>query len=194
MRRYVILGCCGVLLLFAISGCTPLVLGGAATGGYMVGSDERTTGTIIDDSTITSRVKLRLVEDPLVKARQIDVDTLEKRVYLTGVVATRAEAGRAVAIARSVEGVSGVVDNMQVGAKTITQAMADKQLGVKIKVRLIGEPGVRSLNVDVDVDRGVVTLTGRMPSWEVKDRVIEIARTTAGTTKVVDNLLVSTDQ
>ena len=189
--RNVLLGCCLVVLL-AATGCAPVVVGGAVTGVYKVGSDERTAGTMLDDSAITSKINLKLIEDPMIKSYKIDVDTLEGTVFLTGVVETVQEAERAVWIAGSVEGVKEVADNMQIGVKTITQAMADKQIGVKIKAKLIAEPGIRSWNVDVDVDLGVVTLTGKVDTQANKDRVIEIARTTSGTVKVVDNLRVKT--
>ncbi|MCF6291378.1 MAG: BON domain-containing protein [Desulfobacterales bacterium] len=189
MMRNVLLGGCLVVLL-TVSGCAPVIVGGAATGVYKVGSDERTAGTMLDDSAITTKITLKLIEDPMIKSYKIDVDTLEGTVFLTGVVETAQEAERALGIAGSVEGVKGVVDNMQIGVKSITQALADKQTGVKIKAKLIGEPGIRSWNVDVDVDLGVVTLTGKMDTQANKDRVIEIARTTAGTIKVIDNLRV----
>ncbi len=187
--RNVLLGCCLAVLLTA-TGCAPVVVGGAATGAYKVGSDERSAGTMLDDSTITSRINLKLIEEPTIKSYKIDVDTLEGTVFLTGVVETVREAELAVRIAGSVPGVKGVVDNLQIGTKTITQAMADKQIGIKIKAKLIGEPGIRSWNVDVDVDLGVVTLTGKVDTRANKERVIEIARTTAGTVKVIDNLRV----
>lgn len=177
-------------LLFMTTGCGAAVLGGAAAGGYMVGTDERSAGSMLDDSAITTKVNLRLIEDAAVKARQIDVDTLEGVVYLTGVVASKFEADRAIDITRTVPGVRQVVNNLQIGSKTINQAMSDKHLGIKIKTAMVREPGIQSMNVDVDVNRGVVTLTGKVHSQAQKNRVIEIARTTYGTVKVVDNITV----
>jgi osmotically-inducible protein OsmY len=60
----------------------------------------------------------------------------------------------------------------------------------KIKAKLIAEPEVRSLNIDVDVYLGVVTLTGVVSSKYQKDRAIQISRSTDGTVKVIDNLKV----
>ncbi len=177
-----------IVMIFLVSGCAPAVVGGAATGAYKTGTDERTMGRMVDDKTITTKVNMDMVRDPLVKARKIDVDTLEGIVTLTGVVETQEEATRAVEIASQVAGVQRVDNNLQIGTKSFGQSFNDKVIGSKIKGKLIKEPGIRSLNVDVDVERGVVTLTGIVHSSGNKARIIEIARTTAGTVKVVDNL------
>jgi len=50
-----------------------------------------------------------------VKAYQIDVDTRSGVVVLNGTVSSRAEADRAVMLARKTEGVDHVVDNLKVG-------------------------------------------------------------------------------
>lgn len=96
----------GALLL---GGCTAVVVGGAAAGGYYVGKDERSVGQITDDGLITSKVNAKYVNDDLVKARDINVDTYYNVVYLYGHVNSQAAWDRAVALARSVKGVKKVV-------------------------------------------------------------------------------------
>jgi hyperosmotically inducible protein len=66
------------------------------------------------DAGITTAVKNKLVADDLVKARQIDVDTQEKVVTLTGEVRTDAEESRALDIARTTDGVVNVIDQINV--------------------------------------------------------------------------------
>ena len=55
------------ILAVISSGCAPVVVGGAATGAYKTGTDERTMGTMVDDSTISSKVKMRLINASDVK-------------------------------------------------------------------------------------------------------------------------------
>jgi hyperosmotically inducible protein len=188
MKKILALG--GVILLITGTGCAPALLAGGAAGGYKVATDERPVGGLWDDTTITTKVNSALIQDPAVKARKIDVDTLQGVVMLTGVVATEKEAARAVEITQKVPGVKQVKNNLQIGKKSWTQALDDKVIGSKIKAKLINEPGIRSLNIDVDVNNGVVTLTGLVEYQHQKNRAIEIAGTTAGTVKVVDNLKV----
>lgn len=179
------------ILAIISSGCAPVVVGGAATGAYKTGTDERTMGTMVDDSTISSRVKMNLINASDVKARRIDVDVLSGVVTLTGLVENEAEIKRAEEIARAVKGVKGVTNYLTVGSRTMGQALEDKIIVGKINSNLIVEPNMRSLNIDVDSNNGVVTLTGIVSSADQKNRALKIAGDTTGVVKVVDNLKVS---
>jgi hyperosmotically inducible protein len=182
---------CGLILLASLAGCAPAVVGAGAAGGYKVATDERSVGRVWDDAIIATKVKNALAESHEVRARKIDVDTVEGAVILTGIVETQEEARKAVDIAKGVPGVKGVKNNLQVGSRSLGEALDDKVIGSKVKAKLIKEPGIRSLNIDVDVNKGVVTLTGVVGYQHQKDRVMEIARTTSGVIEVVDNIKVT---
>lgn len=176
MKKYLIFW---AILLFAISGCA---------GTHQSG--ENPVERVVDDSTITTRVNHAMLKDETVKARQIDVDTIGGHVALTGAVATRQESTRAVQIAQGVPGVKSVTNNIQIGERSFGVIWNDNVISNKIKAKLIAEPEVRSLSIDVDVYLGVVTLTGVVSSQYQKDRAIAISRSTDGTVKVIDNLKV----
>jgi len=74
----------------------------------------KTVGETIDDTTITTRVKTAMLNDPTVGGLRIDVDTFKGVVTLSGRVKTQAEKDQAVAIARKISGVSDVKDALQV--------------------------------------------------------------------------------
>jgi hyperosmotically inducible protein len=167
------------VLLFAISGCA----GSQKTG-------ENPVSGVVDDSTITSRINHEMLKDDKVKARQIDVDTIGGHVTLTGVVATREESSRAAQIARNVPAVKSVMNNIQIGERKFGDVWTDNVISNKIKAKLIAEPEVRSLNIDVDVYLGVVTLTGIVSTKYQKDRAVQISRSTEGAIKVIDNIKV----
>lgn len=101
-------------LVSALTGCAAAVVGGAAAGGYYVGKDERTLGEISSDATITSTINTRYVQDDLVSAMDINVDTHRGVVTLYGQVKSQAVATRAVQIARSVKGVKQVNSKLSV--------------------------------------------------------------------------------
>lgn len=101
-------------VLAGLPGCAALVVGGAATGGYYVGKDERTVGEISSDATITSTINTRFVQDDLVSAMDINVDTYRGVVTLYGQVKSQAVANRAVQIARGVKNVKQVNNKMSV--------------------------------------------------------------------------------
>jgi hyperosmotically inducible protein len=72
-----------------------------------------TLGEHIDDTTITSTVKTRLAAEKGTTLTRIQVDTDRGVVQLTGVVENAAERARAEQIARGVNGVKGVRNNLQ---------------------------------------------------------------------------------
>jgi hyperosmotically inducible protein len=188
MKRY--FGLLTALVMFLSTGCTAALIGGAVGGGYAVATDERQTSRMMDDSTITTRINSAMIKDDLVKAHQVDVDTVGGHVTLTGVVKTRQESRRAVQIASHEAGVKSVRNNLQIGEKTWGESFNDKWLVSKIKSKLVAEPEIRSLNIDVDVHKGIVTLTGIVGDRYQKKRAIEVAKATEGTRRVVDNLRV----
>lgn len=76
--------------------------------------ESRSTGQYIDDAAITTRVKTALFRDEQVSGFQVDVDTFRGRVQLSGFVDTVEQRRRAEQLARSVEGVREVVNNLEV--------------------------------------------------------------------------------
>src|SRR5678815_816679 len=74
-------------------------------------SGEETAGTAIDDSTITAKVNTALMDDPTVKAGQVDVETSHGVVQLNGFVDSAAAKERATTVARGVSGVAEVHNN-----------------------------------------------------------------------------------
>ena len=74
----------------------------------------KTVGETIDDATITTRVKTAFINDPMVGALRIDVDTFKGVVTLSGRVKSKAEEAKAMEIARSISGVTDVKSSLQI--------------------------------------------------------------------------------
>ncbi len=149
-----------LIMALTLAGCGAAVLGGAGYTGYKGATDERSLGTIVDDSVISTTVKTRMISDEFVKARHVDVDVLKGIVYLIGVVESDSQKRMAADIARGVEGVRGVKNQLLVGKTSASQILNDTILTSKIKTELLKEPDIRSNNIDVDTYNNIVTLTG----------------------------------
>ena len=80
---------------------------------------ERQAKPLLDDATLTAKVKAKLAADPEVTAYAIDVDTLEGTVSLSGRVETAGESAEAEKLARDTEGVKAVVNRLAVGTGPI---------------------------------------------------------------------------
>lgn len=72
------------------------------------------TGEYIDDTVITTKVKAAIFHEPTLKSAEINVETFKGRVQLGGFVNSRSDINKAVEIARGVEGVTSVRNDMRV--------------------------------------------------------------------------------
>jgi hyperosmotically inducible protein len=154
------------------------------------------------DAVLTAKVKTSMAVDTSVKASQIEVSTHNKVVTLTGNLNSQEEKDRALQIARSTSGVVDVVDMLAVRTgdesgdapdpnRTIGEHIDDAVITAAVKNRLLEDPQVKGLRIDVDTREGVVFLTGSVGTREEIDRAVEIARATEHVKDVKPNLVVS---
>lgn len=95
-------------LVLAIAAATTVVV----TTGCAVTRGQSTVGEYIDDATITTVVKARLVESKAVDAAAISVETLDGTVQLSGFAKTANEKATAESIARGASGVKDVKNSI----------------------------------------------------------------------------------
>lgn len=107
------------LLVAAALGSTALA--GCATGdersetaGRQPAAGQQTAGEVVDDSVVTAKVKAKLVDDPVTKAYQIEVETFKGTVQLSGFVDSAEAVSRAAQLAKDVGGVKSVKNSLQV--------------------------------------------------------------------------------
>jgi osmotically-inducible protein OsmY len=77
-------------------------------------SKQEGTGEYVDDSVITSKVKAAIFNEPSLKSAEINVETFKGAVQLSGFVSSPAAISKAVAVTRSVGGVTSVKNDMLV--------------------------------------------------------------------------------
>ena len=157
------------------------------------------------DIGITTKVKSLLESDRVIStSSQIQVTTEKKVVTLAGPVDSPAAKAHAVTLAKGVEGVKKVVDNLTVNpnaaaaqpaaAETASGAATpptDTAITQAVKEKLLLQPETASGNIAVDTHDGVVTLSGTVKSPEEKEQVIQTARATQGVQRVEDKVSVS---
>lgn len=71
------------------------------------------TGEYIDDSVITTKVKAAIFNEPTLKASEINVETYRGVVQLSGFVNSPDDERKAIEVARNIEGVKSVKDDMR---------------------------------------------------------------------------------
>jgi osmotically-inducible protein OsmY len=82
--------------------------------GCAVSRGQETVGAYIDDTTITTQIKARFVENKAVDATAISVETLKGTVMLSGFAKNSSEKNTAEGIARGVNGVKIVKNEIAV--------------------------------------------------------------------------------
>ncbi len=101
---------------------------------------------------------------------------------------------------RTAEKVGQSVDRTTTKMAAATEATVDKASNVvadatitgKVKAAIFAEPGLKSLQIDVDTRNAIVTLSGSVGSQGDKDRAIQLAQAVDGVTTVVDQLAIKT--
>jgi BON domain len=101
------------------------------------------------DAGITTNVKSKLAADDTVKAYQVDVDTQNHVVTLSGDVETSAAKERAIMLARETEGVTDVIDQIRVDETAATSGIGDNDLRID---RDTPDLDVDAPDIDVEVD------------------------------------------
>lgn len=100
-----------VIRSILITTCTAALL---ATGGCAIMRGQESVGSYVDDASITTAVKTKMVEDKTVDAGAVKVETLNGVVQLSGFAKSAAERSRAESIARATNGVRHVQNNLSV--------------------------------------------------------------------------------
>lgn len=100
----------------------------------------------------------------------------------------RAPAGStAASVDRAADKVGATVSNA--ADKTVVVA-DDAAITAKVKAAILAEPGLKSLQINVDTNSATVTLTGSVDNADLRDRAKQIASSTSGVKGVVDQLTV----
>ena len=86
----------------------------AVFAGCASGPQQRSTGEYIDDKAIATRVKTAILQEPELKATQINVEAYTGVVQLSGFVGSQNDIRRAGEVANSVTGVKSVINNLVV--------------------------------------------------------------------------------
>lgn len=173
----------GIASLSLLSGCAAVALGGAVGGGVLLAEDRRTVGTVTEDQGIEVKTSSRIGDR--VRDAHINVFSFNRQVLLTGEVPTAAAREDAERIARAVENVRGVYNELQVGANTALSVRTnDAYLTSKVKARFVDGQKFSPVHVKVVTENAVVHLMGLVKRTEA-DAATEVARTTGGVNKVV---------
>lgn len=181
-----------LVLSLSMSACAPLLIGGAATTA-VVANDRRSSGAFLEDASIELKVNQK-IEAAMKGRAHLSVTSFNRRVLLTGEVATPALKALAQELAKGVPNVALVVNELVVaGNASTTQRAADALLLSRVKIALIAAQNIDASIAKVVADRGQIYLMGLMTAREA-DAVTEVVRRVSGVQGVVRVIEVISEQ
>ena len=182
-------------LLATILGAS-LALGGCAST-----DTQRGTGETIDDAALTAKVKAALVDNDIVEAGEVNVNTYRGVVQLSGFVDSNEEKTQAAQAAKSVSGVKDVRNDLkvqgegtQVADRSAGAVVDDSALTAKVKTALIGDETTKGTQINVETRDGVVQLAGFVNTDAERERATEVARGVSGVKDVRNDLQIKPKQ
>ena len=175
----------------------------------------------VKDGWLVMKIHSLFIPEDALSGSNIDVDADHGVVTLKGTVASEAGRAKAVQVAKSADGVKGVVDQLRVAPakEGAIEKAEDKTVDATKKVghetasmtkktgRKIDDGWIKSKiyaqyltdwktvlddsDIDIDVDNNVVTLNGTVKDATARSKAVSIARKTDGVKSVKDNLRIS---
>lgn len=158
-----------------------------------VDKQSQTVGEYIDDTIITTEVKSKILGEKGLSSLDISVKTLDGVVTLSGITDTAAHSELAVQVAKLVNGVKRVRNELQVDGKKTQSAgeyIDDSAITAAVKGAILQEKGLSSLDISVKTSGGVVTLSGTMDNTTRSQLAEQTAKQVNGVKRVVNELRV----
>jgi hyperosmotically inducible protein len=195
----------GVLLALLMTGTVALAQATPAKPGTQqkpaTGQEDRSLAKAISDSWITMKIHSEFIPEDALEGSDIDVDTRNGVVTLSGTVPSEAARKRAVEIARTTDGVKSVNDSaLRIAPASVATAGQTKQgnrtvndgwIKSKIYAQFLTEDALNDSDIDVRVANGTVTLSGTARTQAAAARAEAIAKATDGVKSVKNNIKVS---
>jgi len=170
---------------------------------YKPGATGRGYGDHIDDLTITSTVKSKLLWSKYTDSQSITVETEAGKVTLIGTADTEEAKALASRLATGTHGVKSVDNKLVVNktpgvtglakasTKELSKTIADSWITTKVKSTFLYSRNVNSSDINISTNAGIVTLSGKVDSGAERALAIELAQNIRGVKSVQSKALVN---
>ncbi|MBV8117118.1 MAG: BON domain-containing protein [Candidatus Eremiobacteraeota bacterium] len=154
------------------------------------GTQQKQTQQSLKSDVLATEVAAKLATVNVDSATSVHVDANGSTVTLTGEARTAQDRSNYDAAARSVSGVTEVVDHVAINAnaRSTRQTLADAALAAKVAGAIAAQAGVNVLHIRTMAVNNVVTLTGTVPTAALKQTVLAAAKSAAGGARIVDGV------
>lgn len=156
----------------------------------------------ISDLLVESQLTTAYSHNEHLSPLDIKVAVKDGVATLSGTVENSVEKDLAGEIAKGVKGVEKIKNNIEIRSQDQAEpsrlsgymdAVNDAAIAAKIKSNLLWNKHTDGLDIRVDMDNGVATLTGTVKHGIQRDLAVQIAKNTSGVRRVVDELTIDPD-
>ena len=177
---------------YVLTLCTALVVGGACIAGSANALGKADEKTPINDTWLTAKTKIALFADARVKGSEINVETTQGVVMIRGKVDSDAAKQAAEDIAKKLDGVKTVKNDLQVIAPSKREAIDDKDEVITIRVneQIAKDAYLKKAGVHAQTNAGVVSLSGEVQDFMTSAQASWIAWQVPGVKSVKNDLTV----
>ena len=196
MKNKFSFGVCALVLtasLTSLSGCVPLMIGGAVMTG-MVASDRRTSGTVVEDEGIEIKAAMRIREN-LGERVHINVTSYNRQVLLTGEAPSAQDRQLVEQVVAGVDNVRNIVNEVAIlGNSTLTQRSSDSIVTGRVKAALLDARDLFANSFKIVTEHGTTYVMGRVTQREAT-RATEVITAQSGVQRLVRVLeIISEDE
>lgn len=160
-----------------LAGCVVPLVAGTAVGGYTLLTEQRAPEQLARDAAIAAVAHKYWADASTDLARDISATTYDNDLLITGIVPNQQMRDTAERLARQVQGVGRIYNEIQVGPPTnFGQDARDNYSSNALRTQLLANSQVRSSNYVVHTLNGIVYIMGYARNGAERDLVLSYAR------------------
>ena len=185
--------CLLLLASLALSGCVGAAIGAGASTGIAV-AQERSIGSAVDDTSIQFQVNEKLLRKSEVLFAKTNLDVVEGRVLLTGVVPSQSDRDSAAELAWKVKGVNEVLNELQIAQPgDASSFVKDASITAQLRFKMLSDRDIYAINFTLTTVNAIVYLFGIARTEVEHEKLVNHARNVKGVKKVISHVLLKDD-
>jgi osmotically-inducible protein OsmY len=168
-----------------LAGCVLPIVAGTAVGGYTLATQQRSPEQLARDAAYAAAAHKYWADASTDLARDVSATTYNNELLITGIVPNQQMKDAAERLARQVQGVTRIYNEVQVGQPTnFGQDARDNYVSNALRTQLLADPQVRSSNYVVHTLNGIVYILGYARNGAERDLVLSYARNLSNVARV----------
>ena len=160
-----------------LAGCVVPLVAGTAVGGYTLLTEQRSPEQLARDAAFAAAAHKYWADASTDLARDVSATTYDNDLLITGIVPNQQMKEAAERLARQIQGVGRIYNEVQVGPPTnFGQDARDNYSSNALRTQLLADPQVRSSNYVVHTLNGIIYIMGYARNGAERDLVLSYAR------------------